>query len=59
MPAGEIEPVGRDIGGGVEEHVPAVPVRLLDPGERVLDTGKVRLRRVGEQVVVVAADSVR
>lgn len=31
-------------------------LRLLDPFERVPDAGEVRLRRVGEQVVVLAAD---
>ena len=56
VPAAEVEPVGRHVGGGVEEHVPAVRVRLLDPVERVLDAGEVRLGRVGEQVVVLAAD---
>jgi hypothetical protein len=33
-----------------------VVVGLLDPGERVLDAGEVRLGRVGDQVVVLAAD---
>ena len=56
MPAGEVEPVGGDVGGGVEQDVPAVCVSLLDPVERVLDAGEVRLGRVGEQVVVLAAD---
>ena len=56
MPAGEVEPVGGDVGGGVEEDVPAVAMGLLDPGERVLDAGEVRLRRIGEQVVVLAGD---
>jgi hypothetical protein len=56
VPATEVEPVGGDVGGGVEEHVPAVGVRLLDPLERMLDAGEVRLRRIGEQVVVLAAD---
>ena len=54
MPAAEVQPVGRHVRGGVEQHVPAVRVRLLDPFERVLDAGEVRLRRVGEQVVVIA-----
>jgi hypothetical protein len=31
-------------------------MRLLDPLERVLDAGKVRLRGVGEEVVVLAVD---
>jgi hypothetical protein len=56
VPAGEVEPVGGHVGGRVEEHVPAVVVGLLDPGERVLDAGEVRLGRVGDQVVVLAAD---
>ena len=54
VPAAEVEPVGRHVGGGVEQDVPAVLVRLLDPLQRVLDAGEVRLRRIGEQVVVVA-----
>ena len=56
VPAGQVEPVGRHERGGVEQHVPAVRVRLLDPVERVLDAGEVRLGRVGEEVVVLAAD---
>ena len=51
----EVEPVAGNVGGGVEQDVPVVLVRLLDPGERVLDAGEVRLGRVGEQVVVLAA----
>jgi len=31
-------------------------VCVLDPGERLLHAGEVRLGRVGEQVVVLAAD---
>ena len=54
MPDAQVEPVGRDVGGGVEQHVPAVRVGLLDPLQRVLDAGEVRLGRVGEQVVVLA-----
>jgi len=56
LPAGEVEPVGGHVGGGVKQDVPAVLVRLLDPLKRMLDAGEVRLGRVGEQVVVLAAD---
>ena len=54
VPAAEVEPVGRHVCGGVEQHVPAVRVGLLDPLQRVLHAGEVRLRGVGEQVVVIA-----
>jgi hypothetical protein len=54
MPAPEVEPVGGHEGRRVEQDVPAVHVRLLDPLERVLDAGEVRLRGIGEQVVVIA-----
>jgi hypothetical protein len=40
--------------GGVQQHIPAVRLRLPDPFERVLDAGEVRLRGVREQVVVIA-----
>ena len=36
VPAAEVEPVGGHVCGGVEQHVPAVRVGLLDPLERVL-----------------------
>ena len=55
MPARQVEPVGRREGGRVDEHVPAVVVRVVDPVERVVDAREVRLRREGEQVVVRAA----
>jgi hypothetical protein len=54
VPAAEVEPVGRHVRRRVEQDVPAVCVRLLDPVERVLDAGEVRLRGIGEQVVVIA-----
>jgi hypothetical protein len=54
MPLGEIEQVGRNEGGRVEEHVPAVRVGPFDPLEWVLDAGEVGLGWVGEQVVLVA-----
>ena len=41
--------------GGVEQNVPAFAPRLGDPLERVLDAGKVRLRRVGKKVVPPAS----
>jgi hypothetical protein len=41
MPAEEVEPAGGDVGGRVEQDVPAVVMGLLDPGERVLDAGEV------------------
>ena len=51
---GEVEPVGRHVCSGVEKDVPAVLVRLLDPGERMLHTGEVRLGWIGKEVVVLA-----
>ena len=54
MPDAQVKPVGGDVRGGVEQHVPAVRLGVLDPFQRVLNAGEVRLRRVGEQVVVVA-----
>jgi hypothetical protein len=54
MPAAQVQPVGRHVRGRIEQHVPAVRVRLLDPLQWVLNAGEVRLRRVGEQVVVIA-----
>ena len=54
MPSVQVEPVGRDVRGGVEQHVPAVRLGLLDPFQGVVDAGEVRLCRVGEQVVVIA-----
>jgi hypothetical protein len=56
VPLGEVEPVGRNVGGGVEQHVPTLGVRSLDPVEWVLDAGEVRLGGVGEQIVVLARD---
>ena len=54
MPATEVKPVRRYVRGGVQQHIPAVRLRLPDPFERVLDAGEVRLRGVREQVVVIA-----
>jgi hypothetical protein len=54
VPARETEAIGRHVGGGVEQYVPAVIVGLLDPLEWVLDAREVRLGRVGKQVVVIA-----
>ena len=54
----QVEPVGGHEGGAVEDHVPAVLVRLLDPLERVLHAAEVGLRRVGEQVVRAGHDGV-
>src|SRR5581483_3917390 len=56
VPAREIEPVRRDERSGVEQYVPTRGVRALDPLEWVLDAREVRLGRVGEEVVVLAAD---
>jgi len=54
MPDAQVERARRHVRGGVEEHVPPVCVRLLDPLEWMLHTREVRLRRIREQVVVVA-----
>ena len=50
----QVEPVGGHVRSRVEQDIPAVVMRLVDPGERVMDAGEVRLRREGEQVVVDA-----
>ena len=48
----QIEPVRRHERGGVEHHVPTMLVRQIDPRKRVLDAGKIRLRGIGEEVMV-------
>jgi hypothetical protein len=41
VPTGEVEPIAGDVGGGVEQHVPTLGVRLVDPGQWVLNAGEV------------------
>ncbi len=45
----QVEPVGRDERGRVEQHVVARGLGQVHPAERVLDAAEVALRRVGEQ----------
>ena len=56
VPPRQVEAVRGGERGRVDEDVPAVLVGLLDPVERMVDAGEVRLRRIGEQVVVRAAE---
>ncbi len=50
-PPTEVEPVGGDERRRVQQHIPALRVRLRDPLQRVLHTGEVRLRRIGEKMM--------
>ena len=51
MPARQIEPVGGDEGGGIEEDIPARDRGPVDPFGGMLHTREVGLRGIGEQVV--------
>ena len=54
METGEVEPVGRNEGRRIEKNVEAFGLGLLDPLERMLNPGEVRLRGIREEIVAAA-----
>ena len=46
---GQIEPVGGNEGGRIEQHVPSARVRVIDELERMLHAAEIRLRGIREE----------